>query len=207
MSSVNFEPSAFRGANTEQARFIEATGRALGIYSGQSFDVSSSRRTPYDQARIMYDNSQATGLKYQYDQYGPLGDQVIRLFEKNKDLPRDQVIAKAEKLIANLESKGQFVSQHLGSAQDRNGTVVLDVPLSSIRNPEALRAAALKAGATKVLNENGVLHIEIPKAKARQLIDKVTNNRSLNSENTGQQTALAGSPNNNLQRPSNGIGM
>jgi hypothetical protein len=71
-----------------------------------------------------------------------------------------------------MAQNGQYVSNHLSNRQRDNGLLVFDIGLGSIENLDKLKAQAIAAGATRVLVENGALHIEIPKIKAQQYINK-----------------------------------
>ena len=59
-----------------------------------SIRITSTMRTPYEQARIMYDNIESKGTKSQYLLYGGNGDKVIDVYIKNKDKDRDTVVSK-----------------------------------------------------------------------------------------------------------------
>ena len=55
-----------------------------------SITITSTTRSPYDQARIMYDNINSSGIQSQLDIYGTVGDSVINIYDPN--LSREQNI-------------------------------------------------------------------------------------------------------------------
>ncbi|MGO4710098.1 hypothetical protein AB4Y90_13465 [Chryseobacterium sp. 2TAF14] len=118
--------------------------------------ITSTARTPNDQARIMYDNA-SRDLQEQRRTYRAPGQAVIDVFEQNQTLPRDQVIGLMEARINELGPSS--VSRHCA---DPNVTNVFDVSISRLTNPnDFLTEIRGRTEVQTVLNENGAYHIEI----------------------------------------------
>jgi hypothetical protein len=167
------EKSALRNATESEIRLVQFLTQAMDFKAGfQNSTVTSFIRTPSDQARIMYENYARTGAKEQFDIYGTNGDRVIQSFLENRNLPPKEIISRAATLVEEMAQNGQYVSNHLSTRQRDNELLVFDIGLGSVENLDKLKAQAIAAGATKVLIENRALHIEIPKSKAQQYINK-----------------------------------
>lgn len=120
--------------------------------------VSSSIRTPADQARIMYDNIVRLGVAKQMGLYKAPGRQVIQVYVKNQSKPKNTVIKLMEAEIIKI---GPIkVSKHL----DTSG-LTFDVDPFSISNGAAfVKAAKAHPEVLKVLtpsNNDPAYHIEI----------------------------------------------
>jgi len=127
--------------------------------------ITSTQRTPEEQARAMFQNLEALGVKSQKDLYGPNGDLVIDVFVAGKAAGKTAAqIQKAmtQKIVALGPSN---VSHHAADPKTLN---VFDISPSSI--PDAKRAAFLAAvradkRVRKLLepgNGDPAFHIEIP---------------------------------------------
>lgn len=118
--------------------------------------ITSTARTPNDQARIMYDNANRD-LQEQRRTYRAPGQAVIDVFEQNQNQPRDQVIALMEARINELGPAS--VSKHCA---DPNVTNVFDISISRLTNPnDFLTEIRKRSEVQTVLNENGAYHVEI----------------------------------------------
>lgn len=128
--------------------------------------VTSSSRTPADQARIMYDNIMAHGVNAQKALYAAAGDEVIDEFVKAKNAGKNAAGIKATmeaKIIAVGPGK---VSHHCADPAKLN---VIDIAPSSIANKKAFEKAVNSAVSKKKISKflspsNGdpAYHIEIP---------------------------------------------
>jgi hypothetical protein len=210
------ENSARRNASNSEIELLQYFIQALEYKAGyQNTVVTSFLRTPYDQARIMYENYSRTGAQEQLDIYGPNGDRVIESFISNRNLPSQQIINRAATLIEDMAKNGQYVSNHLTIRQRDQGLLVFDIGLGSVENLEQLKQQAIAAGATKVLIENGALHIEIPKQRALQFINNfmqemspvllnIKNNNGNNRSSLNDQKTVAGTTPNSGQNQQSG---
>ncbi len=88
-----------------------------------AMQITSTWRTPEDQARIMYDNIKTHGVQSQLDLYGNNGDRVIRLYDAS--LPRDMVEAAMAALIRQIGP--EKFSNHMNPA-----SVTFDISPKSI---------------------------------------------------------------------------
>ncbi len=126
--------------------------------------ISSTARTPSDQARVMYNNLETEGVEKQHTLYGHGGDQVIDVYVKSKTAgkSRDAIIADMrDKIVAVGPSN---VSRHIGDPRIRN---VFDVAPSSVANrvafERAVRAERRIDGRSFFMPPNDPgYHIEIP---------------------------------------------
>lgn len=132
--------------------------------------VTSTARSPYDQARVMYDNCRYQGVAKQYGLYLDAGDHVVAVYAAMVtaghagDGPfRDSVIDAMEKKI--LEVGPRNVSHHCLSPD--SPIWVIDLAPSSIANSaNFIVHAEHHARVTKVLRPpaDPAIHLEILKA-------------------------------------------
>lgn len=100
--------------------------------------VSSTSRSPADQARVMFDNLERHGVEHQKRLYGRAGDKVIDAYARAKAANKtsDQIKADMEAKIRELGPTS--VSRH---ASDPRVLNVFDVAPSSIKDRRAFEAA------------------------------------------------------------------
>lgn len=110
--------------------------------------ITSTLRTPDEQAAIMYKNAQKN-LAAQFRLYGRAGDQVLRVYKENASKPRAQVVALMEQKIKELLRQGTRTSKHCIAESDYKALNVIDIGLNSTR--AACGAAMNAAGFTKAL--------------------------------------------------------
>lgn len=129
--------------------------------------VTSTARTPYDQARVMYDNIQAKGVEAQMALYKLPGQKVVQVYTAMVTSGhaglRDSVIAGMEAKI--LELGPSTVSRHCAGPD--SPVWVIDIAPSSIANPaNFIVHAEHHARVTKVLRPpaDPAIHLEILKA-------------------------------------------
>ncbi|MCE9108483.1 hypothetical protein, partial [Bacteroides pyogenes] len=123
---------------------------ATGDYS---IVITSTSRSPYDQARIMYENISNTSVSAQKKIYGSTGDQVIDAY--NPKLTREENISAMESKIRDIGASK--VSKHCADPSVKN---VLDISASSIDDPKKFEEELTNAG-IYYLKENGCYHLEI----------------------------------------------
>jgi hypothetical protein len=124
--------------------------------------ISSTQRSPSDQARVMFDNLETQGIDAQRKLYKPPGQAVIDVFVAGKAANKSADLIKAEMTAKIIELGPTNVSHHAADPKILN---VFDVAPSSVSNVNAFEAAA-KADhrISKFLtppNDPG-LHFEIP---------------------------------------------
>ena len=162
-------------------RTIEFMKR-IGFESGnKAMEVSSAARSPYDQARVMYDNcanlgkNPKLGVASQYKLYGRNGDHVIDVFVSGTKQKRSkaQIIADMQaKIVAIGPSK---VSKHCVDTTIMN---VLDIPFSSITNKKEFRNALKKYSPYPISryldeNNNACFHLEFKLADVNNFFDSI----------------------------------
>src|SRR5262249_7196380 len=64
--------------------------------------VTSVERSPYDKARVMYENIKSKGLAYNYKLYAAAGDAVVKVYEENPGKSREDVIRLMEAKVKEL---------------------------------------------------------------------------------------------------------
>jgi hypothetical protein len=94
--------------------------------------ITSTRRSPARQANAMYDNA-AVNLAKQYGMYGPNGDAVLKVFEKNRGKPKAQVVALMQQKIEALQAQGEIVSNHVVTLESYAKRNVIDIGVGSTR--------------------------------------------------------------------------
>lgn len=126
--------------------------------------ITSTARTAYDQARIMYENIERHGVAQQKKLYGSHGDKVIDEYSllKSKGKSKQDIISGMSAMITSIGPTG--VSRHAGNPNKLN---VIDIAPSSI--PLALRrkfesAVNSDSRVSKFITSptDPAYHIEIP---------------------------------------------
>jgi hypothetical protein len=123
--------------------------------------VTSTERTSWDQARIMFDNY-SRDRAGQFALYGPNGQAVLRSFDASRGLPREERIRRGAAVIDRLSAEGKTVSRHLTNYQRSNELMVFDIGYDGIANKTALIQYFRNLGAT-VIDEpqNRCIHVEM----------------------------------------------
>ncbi len=132
-----------------------------------SLKITSTARTPEEQARAMYTNIVNGGVQDQLDLYGSGGDAVIRAYleSKNRGNTKEQII---QDMVAEILNQGpQKVSRH---AADFNTLNVVDIAPSSIaKKPEFEQAVRNEGRVSKFLtpgDNDPAYHLEIPQPQS-----------------------------------------
>ena len=132
--------------------------------------ITSTSRTPADQARIMFNNIVSQGVASQKALYKAPGKAVVDEYVKAKKAGKigDQIKAAMEAKIRALGP--ETVSRHCADPAILN---VVDISPSSLSNKpafeKATRAAQTKGSVSKFLtpaNNDPAYHLEIPQPKA-----------------------------------------
>jgi len=128
----------------------------------KSATISSTARTPADQARVMYDNLEAEGVAKQKKLYAAAGDEVIDVYASSKAAGKTPSQIKAAMEAKIIQIGPTQVSHH---ASDPNVLNVFDVAPSSVTDKKAFEnAVASENRVSKFLlppNDPGY-HLEIP---------------------------------------------
>ncbi len=128
--------------------------------------VSSTQRTPKDQARVMYANCRRHGPESQRKLYGPSGDQVIDVYAAETAAGQDEDRVRAAMTDKILEIGPTKVSRHTADPQV---LTVLDVAPSSVRDRPGFESAvkADRRVSTFLLPPTDpAYHLEIPRPRA-----------------------------------------
>ena len=130
----------------------------------ENIRITNTMRTSYDQARIMYENIVREGIISQYKLYGWNGDQVIKVYETNKNKEKSEVIKLMENKINELGPSR--VSKHCVS--DFSALNVLDIGLkymtdTHLKNCSQVIAKYVKEGRLRFIDESdqNCFHLEI----------------------------------------------
>lgn len=162
--NIRFEKSSDKNKLTNNT--IETVKTIAANADISSLTITSTVRTPEEQARAMYDNIRSTGAASQKKLYGAAGDEVIDVYtaEVKKGSSQSQILAAMTKKIKAVGPAA--VSRHC-LAEGRT-LDVLDIASSSIANQSAFKQALKKAAnagsISKYIDEtgsNGCYHLEI----------------------------------------------
>jgi predicted S18 family serine protease len=143
-------------------KVLEDILQAAGLNSAV---ISSTARTPADQARVMFNNLESTSVAAQKKLYAAAGDAVIDEYVKAKSAkktPNEIKAAMEAKIIAIGPTK---VSHH---ASDPNILCVFDVAPSSIAKKAAFEKAVRADKRVKQFFKPPLdpgYHLEIPQPK------------------------------------------
>ncbi|WP_431687169.1 peptidoglycan-binding domain-containing protein [Hahella sp. NBU794] len=148
--------------------------------------ITSTLRTPSEQAKLMYKNAKLN-LKKQYALYGRNGDKVLDIYDSNKEKSESDIISLMEDEIVNLEKAGKRVSKHCVSESSYKTLNVFDIGYNSTKSASKNFNKEKFHNALSQLNKDGYIsqlidetnksnkcwHIEIiPNNKALPIYDK-----------------------------------
>jgi hypothetical protein len=129
--------------------------------------ITSTQRSPQDQARVMFANIERDGVARQKALYKPAGQSVIDAYVAAKSAGKSPDEIRAAMVARILEIGPEKVSRH---AADPNVLNVFDVAPASVARPtEFVAAARGDSRVAKVLTpaENDpAFHLEIPQPRA-----------------------------------------
>jgi peptidoglycan hydrolase-like protein with peptidoglycan-binding domain len=94
--------------------------------------ITSTIRTPGDQARIMYDNAKK-GLAGQFQLYGQTGDEVLKVFQLNQAKEKSIVVGLMKDKIEALLKLGRRTSSHCVTAETYRTLNIVDIGVNSTR--------------------------------------------------------------------------
>lgn len=95
--------------------------------------ITSTLRTPQDQAEIMYKNAKID-LSEQEALYGRNGDLVLDIFKNNKKKSKDETIKLMKEKIESLLNEGQKTSQHCVTLDSFKALNTFDIGCTSTKN-------------------------------------------------------------------------
>jgi hypothetical protein len=160
---IKFGTNAKSESVTEYSlKVLEDILTAAGL---TSCTISSTARTPRDQARVMYNNIVATGVAAQKKLYAAAGDAVIDEYVKAKRENKSPTEIKAA-MEARLNQLGPTKISH--HAADPNLLCVFDVAPSSIGNKRSFeKAVRADKRVSKFLlpPQDPGYHLEVPQPK------------------------------------------
>ncbi|GIZ16395.1 hypothetical protein [Capnocytophaga catalasegens] len=150
----------FKGQTAKEGALSEKTKQILkevGKASGNDIiTITSTARTPYDQARIMYDNCKRN-LKKQREVYARPGQKIIDVYVANKEKKKEEVIKLMEAKIKELGVT--TVSKHLA---DFNILNTFDIPYNLLKDKEKFKQEMKKRSELdQFMIENNCYHIQI----------------------------------------------
>ncbi|WP_049630826.1 peptidoglycan-binding protein [Cellvibrio sp. pealriver] len=92
--------------------------------------ITSTLRTPQDQAEIMYKNAKAD-FTQQERLYGSAGDSVLAVYKANKTKSKDQVIKLMKEKIESLLDENKRTSQHCVTLESFKSVNTFDIGCGS----------------------------------------------------------------------------
>ncbi len=163
MANFNFGPKANKSVVSSHS--IEVLTEILDEAGLGSCQITSTSRTPADQARVMFDNIESHGVAQQKGLYAAAGDKGIDVYVSQKKAGKtsDQIKAAMEKEL--LQIGPSKVSRHCADPAILN---VIDIAPSAIVKKQAFEdavaAAIAKGKVSKFITppSDPAYHIEIP---------------------------------------------
>lgn len=158
--TIDFGPRAKRDVFTEYSKkILEGILKTAKL---NSVTITSTARTPADQAGAMFDNLERTGPEAQKKEYGKAGDEIIDLYVAKKKAGKTspEIKAAMEAKIKEFWEKGQWEG-HLSDPMKLN---VFDISMDSVCDKEAFEKAVKELGSKvrlRVEPQNEVYHLEI----------------------------------------------
>jgi hypothetical protein len=166
--SINFGPKANQAVVSVHT--LGVLTEILNNANLASCMITSTSRTPADQARIMFNNIVSKGVTAQKSLYKAPGKAVIDEYVRAKNAGKnsDQIKAAMEAKIIALGP--ETVSHHCADPSKLN---VVDISPSSLKNKlafeKATKAAIAKSIVSKFLtpgNNDPAYHLEIPQPQS-----------------------------------------
>ena len=161
---IKFGPNAKKDSVTNFSLLVlEDILQKAGLTSAT---ISSTARTPADQARVMFNNIEATSVAKQKQLYAAAGDLVIDEYVKAKKAGKTPVEIKAAMEAKINEIGPTKISHH---AADPNVLCVFDVAPSSIAKKAAFEKAVTADKRVKKFIKPPLdpgYHLEIPQPGA-----------------------------------------
>ena len=158
--TVNFGPNA--NASVVSAYTLQVLKECLAAAGETSATITSTSRTPHDQARAMYNNIVSLGVASQKRLYGAGGDRVIDAYVASKAAGKSRA-----EILADMEATIRAVGPSRVSKHCADPAVlgVIDVGPSSITNDAQFIAAV--SGDSRVSNflrppDDPAYHLEVP---------------------------------------------
>lgn len=134
--SIGFGPNAKASDVTEFSRGVLLDiMRAANV---TSVKVSSTSRSPADQARVMFANLEQFGVAHQRALYGPSGDRVIDVYARSKSAGSGVAAIRAAMTAEILRIGPTRVSRHAADPRVLN---VFDVAPNSVARTQAFELA------------------------------------------------------------------
>jgi len=162
---ISYGANANAGAVSAAMTDIIKDGlRAAGASVGT---VTSTVRTPADQARAMFQNLVRTGAAEQFRLYGAAGDAVVQVYvDETAGMTPAQITANAAAIqaamVAEINAQGpENVSNHCGDPAVRS---VVDLSYNSFNaNNRGLFRTAVTGRVTRIIDEprNNCFHLEL----------------------------------------------
>lgn len=158
--TITFGPDANQAVVSAFSRqVLEDILKAAGLNSAV---ITSTARTPGDQARAMYNNLEAYGVAHQKALYGSAGDKVIDVYVELKKQKKtaDEIKSGMQTKIEELGPAN--VSNHCADPEKKN---VLDVSPASVVDKKAFEKAVVAEGrVSKFIKPpaDPAYHLEIP---------------------------------------------
>jgi hypothetical protein len=128
----------------------------------KSCTITSTARTPADQARAMYNNLEGEGVDAQKELYADAGDKVIDVYVASKAAKKTPDQIKADMLVKINEVGPSLVSNHCA---DSSKLCVVDITPNSITNKtKFIEEAGKDSRVSKFLKppSDPAYHLEIP---------------------------------------------
>lgn len=120
------------GAQIVSDYAIKVIRKALAMAGMKAAVMTSTLRLPQEQAETMYKNA-AKSLDAQYKLYGATGDEILKIYEKNRTKPKADVIALMRKKIEDQLAAGKQVSRHVTTVGRYAALNVVDIGVNSTR--------------------------------------------------------------------------
>jgi hypothetical protein len=95
--------------------------------------ITSTIRTPDEQAHIMYRNAKKN-LSGQFRLYGPTGDEVLKVYKANQKRPESEIIKRMKEKIESLLKTGRRTSNHVVTTTQYKALNIVDIGVNSTKS-------------------------------------------------------------------------
>jgi peptidoglycan hydrolase-like protein with peptidoglycan-binding domain len=94
--------------------------------------ITSTIRTPSEQANIMYEQAKKN-LTAQFRLYGTTGDEVLKVYKNNAKKTKQEVVTLMKTKIENLLKQGRRTSKHVVTETQHRSLNIIDIGVNSTR--------------------------------------------------------------------------
>lgn len=161
------QPRDQHNISAYSAQVLDAVMAKAGI---NALTITSTTRSPEEQARVMYENLEKHGATHQKRLYGASGDKIIDFYTKAKAQGKNSTVIIAL-MCANIRSAGpEKISRHSGDPRKINVIDIAPASINLLKRSAFELAISQEPRISKFLTppSDPAYHLEIPQPEVGQ---------------------------------------